>query len=790
MNKKFNRIIVLLIALFLIVGSVTSVYAQEKYEKSAGKKIRVAMLQYPNFIDYDQDGNPSGYACDYLDEIAKYTGWTYEYVPVSFKDAQKMLEEGQLDIIPGTQYTQERAQLYDYGEVSMLMDSNVLCVPADNTDYYYNDFKALEGKNIGVMTGSIRKEQFAQVLDNEGVSVNFIEFDTNDEEKAALEAGNVSAILMSMLRCTEDYRIIASTNPTDVYFTCNPNDQSIKEELDNAQQEILSTNPYYGLQLAEEHYGNVPRAYAFTDEERKFMESCPVITVAVSTDMSPIEYYDENSKSFKGLVVNYFDRISEITGLKFQFVERGDEKSIKQALEDNTIQLLATATEGGYVEKTYPVTLTETYIQNSVELVYNDKMENPLSTDGKIALKSGFVYYQNLAKQQGYKDIVYYDTFTECVDAVNKGTVDVTYLPSYSLSSLTEHAYLRNIKVLSSEIANYQCSIGVSNQCNPLLVSILDKALVAIPTTEKDTMLLNAVSSSSYSKSFKDLFYENLTLILGLIILISVILGAVGLWIAFRRNITNHKLAEAMEIAENASAAKTDFMSRMSHDMRTPMNGILGLTELSVNEKDVSVLTGNMNKIRREGQYLLCLINDTLDFQKIESGKLKLEPQIVSTRELITSIITMIKSDAQKDKVDVQVDVEDIEIDSYVKVDPVRIKHVFVNLVSNAVKFTPPGGSVKIAFKCVERTDNIAHDIITITDTGIGMSKEFIENRIFKPFSQEHSDIVSNYSGSGLGLSIAKRLVELMNGNIFVESELGEGSCFTVQLDFELADKS
>lgn len=786
-KKIIRSITVFWMVIAIITAISVPAYAQMPDGNTSTKQenIRVAMLQYPNFIDYNEYGKPSGFACDYLNEIARYTGWTYEYVPVSFSEAQKMLEEGTLDIIPGTQYTQERAARYDYCNTSMVVDANVLCVPVGNMSFYYNDLKALEGKNIGVMTGSIRKEQFEKVLDESGVTVDFIEFDTDAEEKEALKKGSVCAILMTKLRCTADYRIIASTNPTDVYFTCNPKNPSIKEEIDEAQQEILSENPYYGLQLSQKHYGSVPRAYAFSEEERKYMETCPTVTVAVSTDMNPLEYYDSKTNSFHGLVVDYFDKISEITGIKFQYVARGDKNETIKALEDGTVQVIATVTEGVNIESTYPLTLTDSYLQTSVSLAYNKNMEDSLSTDNCIALKSGFLYYQNLAEKQGYTDIVYYDTFAECVDAVNKGKADVTYLPNFSVSGLTGHAYLQNMKVLSSEISDYQCAIGVANQCDSKLVSILDKALASIPEAERETMLLSAVTGNREDKTFKDIFYENQTTILYSIIIVSVMIGLFGISLALRRNRTNRKLEEAMATVEQANAAKADFMSRMSHDMRTPMNGILGLTELSECESDVSVLTDNMRKIRQSGQYLLCLINDTLDFQKIETGRLKLEPQIVSTRELVTSVLQMVQLDAGKKGVDVQMITEEANLDGLVKVDPVRMKQIFFNLLSNAVKFTPSGGSVKVCFKCTGHTGNVAHDIITISDTGIGMSRDFIEHRIFQPFSQEHSDIVANYSGSGLGLSIAKKLVELMSGTISVESELGEGTTFTVKIDFE-----
>jgi signal transduction histidine kinase/CheY-like chemotaxis protein len=240
--------------------------------------------------------------------------------------------------------------------------------------------------------------------------------------------------------------------------------------------------------------------------------------------------------------------------------------------------------------------------------------------------------------------------------------------------------------------------------------------------------------------------------------------------------------------ADEANKAKTEFFSRMSHDMRTPMNGILGLVELSDDETDITVLKNNIGRIKQSSEYLLGLINDTLDFQKIESGKMALEPQIVATRDLVNNVFKMIQLECKKKNITLKMKVENADLDCLVNVDPMRMKQIFFNILSNSVKFTKPGGIIEICFKCVGHTGNIAHDVITITDTGIGMSKDFLEHDLFQPFSQEHSEITTNYAGTGLGLSIAKKLVELMHGDIAIESELGEGTKVIVTIDFERAE--
>ena len=247
---------------------------------------------------------------------------------------------------------------------------------------------------------------------------------------------------------------------------------------------------------------------------------------------------------------------------------------------------------------------------------------------------------------------------------------------------------------------------------------------------------------------------------------------------------TYTSMEEEMKSRE-ATQAKTAFLSRMSHDMRTPMTGILGLAALSEGEKDVAVLHDNLRRIKESGDYLLSLINDTLDFQQIESGKLTLDVQVVEAQPILDSVLELLRPAIEKKKMNFQVVNENAELDWYVRLDPVRYKQVLINLLSNAIKFTPEYGTVTFAFGCLSREGMISHDYIRISDTGIGMSRDFVENRLFKPFSQESNAVSTQYTGSGLGLSIVQSLVELMGGRIEVESELGVGTSFTVYLDFE-----
>ena len=233
-----------------------------------------------------------------------------------------------------------------------------------------------------------------------------------------------------------------------------------------------------------------------------------------------------------------------------------------------------------------------------------------------------------------------------------------------------------------------------------------------------------------------------------------------------------------------------DFYSRLSHDMRTPMNGILGIAALSKGEPDPAVLQDNIQKMENSGRYLLALVNDTLDFQKMQSGKLELHPDVVDTKKLINDIECMVIETAREKKIQFTTTVASAIQDDYIYADGMRLKQIFINLLSNAVKFTPEGGMVEWFIDIPSRNGMISHTVISVRDTGIGMSEGFVKHKLFQPFAQEYHSWAAQSVGTGLGLSIAKKLIEQMGGRIEVESEQGEGTTFTVYLDFETVDNA
>ncbi|MEA4854326.1 MAG: ATP-binding protein [Christensenella sp.] len=250
------------------------------------------------------------------------------------------------------------------------------------------------------------------------------------------------------------------------------------------------------------------------------------------------------------------------------------------------------------------------------------------------------------------------------------------------------------------------------------------------------------------------------------------------------QNEQNQRLGIALEEAKRANAAKSEFLSRMSHDMRTPMNGIIGLTGLALELPNrTEEITRHLKGIQGSGQYLLSLINDVLDMSKIESNMLALNPQPISSKGVVSEILAAVRNSADEKHVALDLRRVGAQQDYYIVADKLRLQQIFINILSNAIKFTPVGGKVEwtIEWMCFE--DGILHDKITVRDNGIGMSAEFLP-KLFEPFVQERGSISTAYTGTGLGMSIVKSLVKAMGGKIEVHSEKGVGTEVVILLDF------
>ena len=247
-------------------------------------------------------------------------------------------------------------------------------------------------------------------------------------------------------------------------------------------------------------------------------------------------------------------------------------------------------------------------------------------------------------------------------------------------------------------------------------------------------------------------------------------------------------LAEALAQAQYANNAKTTFLNNMSHDIRTPMNAIIGFTSLAVTHIDNKAQVQDyLGKIMTSGNHLLSLINDVLDMSRIESGKVKIEEKEVSLPEVMHDLKTIVQADVKARQLEFYIDTLDV-VNETIICDKLRLNQVLLNILSNALKYTKPGGMVSVRIiQLSEAQESSASYEFRIKDTGIGMSSEFLKH-VFEPFEREQTATVSGIQGTGLGLAITKNIVDMMGGEITVDSEEGKGSEFTVAFRFRVPD--
>lgn len=295
------------------------------------------------------------------------------------------------------------------------------------------------------------------------------------------------------------------------------------------------------------------------------------------------------------------------------------------------------------------------------------------------------------------------------------------------------------------------------------------------------------ILASNYDSFLKTTFtFAAIITVLIIVLAVSIItifiLSITDRKLMTQQKIAHDKLAEAAKLANVANEAKTEFLSNMSHDIRTPINGIMGMTAIALKENNPQKTNDCLNKIQGASNHLMSLINDILDMSRIERGKIEITNSNLNIIKLIEDCVSIIYGQLENRNLEVAVDVEEV-IHRELFGDDLHLKQVLINILGNAVKFTPDGGNIWIRIKETEHTSTKAWFRIEVEDTGIGMKEEFLKD-IFRPFSQEASNSRTTYQGTGLGMAITKNIIELMEGNISVESIYQKGSKFTVTLPF------
>ena len=789
-KDKNKRLCLSILAIIMLLFVSASGYASEiksdgkttQAMEEENKTVRVGYFPYSNFQEGSYGEHKQGAGYEYLQKISYITGWKYEYVYASFKECLDMLADGEIDILGSVSYTPERAEYIDFSTYAEGTERYWIYTRENHANLADGDLKQLNGCSIGVADGSYQKELLEKWLDSNQIQAEVVSCKGYDEMIEKLDADELDALVIPALSVNSDFIAIANIGVGDCYFGVSKSRPDLLRELNSALEEINNTETDYSSKLYARYEGKAVINYALNKEEKQWLDTHEnSIRVGYLKDNLP--FCGEENGKLTGILGTVLDTVQEKYGITIKAVPCSTGVQMNEALQSGEIDIAGPIIKDFYTQEQFQVVLTDEIFDITPVVIYKG---NEYSSGLATIAATETSLYSELMVSLLFPDaeIKQYDTQEECLEAVANGKAGATVIPSSKINILNESSLTKSLSF--AEMTKRQELAMFTTRENRRAATIINKAI------EQSSNILNGVVLAQNSVSEKKMtLQEILTEYAGLAIGISFVIIFVLLLLVYSLLVSRKKQIEALKEAQNANAAniaKTTFLNHMSHDIRTPMNAIVGFTDIAMKRKPDKEVENCLKKIRQSSEYLMTLINDVLDISRIESGKLEYKPVPVDLRDVINTILSIAKGYTEKRDLNFIVSREELK-NPYVMADELRIREVLLNIISNAVKFTKDGGTISfIAENCPGNDKN--HIIVRyrISDTGIGMSEEF-QTRIFDEFSQENDGARTSYKGTGLGMAIAKRYVDLMGGKIEVSSRQGSGSTFTVEIPLLIAER-
>lgn len=776
--KKFKlnvqRYICILLCLILYITVLPFPVSAEK-EKT--RTVRVGWYE-GIYNTTGADGQRRGYSYEYQQAVAAHTGWKYEYVEGSWAELMSMLKKGQIDLLGGISYAEERSTSMLFSALPMGEDRYYLYVNPSNTDISASNLTTLNEKRIGMMPDTLSDEMFHEWEKSHGVNTQQVDIiDVNDvrqklknheidgfvlNESPQWERDNISPALL----------IGGSYN----YFAVSKKRPDLKEELDQAMQKIERENPFYTDDLYK-RYLSANSLETLTDEEQNWLEQHGAVRIGYLKNDVGVSLADTESEKPVGIINDYISLASGCLGeknIEFQLTGFDSQEEELQALKDGRIDMIFHMNQNPYEAEQNDVILSNTVFEVNVAVLtgvkkFDENKENTVAVRRNNLLGKWYISFN-----YPFWKIKEYDSSDEVEKAVRSGEADCFVVKAGQSLETMADSKMRSIFLTKSGDSCFAVT-----RDNTTLMNILNKTIQTLPASRLSSQFCvyeNAPGKVTLAEYIKD----NLRAVsIGFVSTTLVIIMIIAYLMM--------KARKAQIQAEKANAAKSDFLFNMSHDIRTPMNALLGYSELIKRELTDPKLLDYQEKMEQSGNLLLSIINNVLDMARIESGKVELDEDYVKISDIYQNVYEVFRGEA--DKKGIQLAMEYNVEHEHVICDETKNKEIFLNLLSNAIKYTPSGGKVTIRTKelpCArEGYMRVQNEVI---DTGIGMSEKFLPS-LFSAFARERNTTAGKVAGTGLGMPIIKKYIDMMGGTIEAESALGKGSRFTVVLEHRIADK-
>ena len=770
--------------------------------KAAAETAPVKVVRVGSFEDtfnyVNEKGIRKGYGYELLQTLSGYTGWQLEYVTCDWSDCFEKLKNGEIDIMGDISYTEDRAEEMLFSDEPMGEEKYYLYADLSREDITASDFKTLNGKKIGVLMGTEPEVMLTEWEEKYDLKTQHVNISNNEDVKQKLANHEIDCFVSLEESFWAELGISTMTRvgKSDIYYAINKDRADIKEELDNAMRALEDADPFYTADLYKRYF-SLDYTPILTGEEKAWLKEHGAIRMGFLTGDSGVSTYDPATGEITGTITDYIQFARDCLGnqeLVFQMVGYDSQKAELDALKSGEIDMVFHFDQSPNLAEDYRVACTNTTWTSNMMAVtnkqhFNENQANRVAVpQNKLSLKRYIaVYYPQW-------EIVDCAAQEDAARLVKDGQADC-----FVTGVSSQENYSKKYDFYSVPLPNPAKSCFAVNSGNRHLLSILNKTIKAMPTNMLTGSLAMYKSSSrkvTLSEFIRDNFF--MVLLVSSIFVAVILLAILKLLRKARKaeaaarkaaNDTqelNAKLQIAVENAESANHAKSTFLFNMSHDIRTPMNAIIGYADLaSRHSDDPAKLKKYMENIQVCGQNLLMLLNNVLDLARIENDKTEMEYSVSDVDKDFRNCIAMFRNQADSKGQTLTVTTQLPY--PYIYADIPHLTEVCTNLVSNAVKYTGAGGTIRcgITQKPGEK-EGWCDTVVTVADNGIGMSQEF-QKHIFEPFERERTSTVSKVEGSGIGMGIVKKLVGLMGGTVEVESKIGVGSTFTVTIPCRIA---
>ena len=782
----------------LLLTALLSLSASAAETVSQHERVRVGFFAMDGYHMMDEDGNRSGYGYDFLRLMARYWDVDYEYVGYdkSWDEMQQMLIDGEIDMVTSARRTPEREELFDFSR-PIGTNNGILTVRSDNSTIVEGKYSTYDGMRVALLRGNSRNDEFAEYARTKGFTYKSVYFDSAEEIAEALQNGTVDAIVTSSLRKMNNERILEKFGSSDFYVIVKKGNTELLNQVNYAIDQMNAAEGDWKTTLYNKNYESAQaKSLEYTEEEKRIIAQYSKDNpLHILCDPTRYPYsYTENGK-VKGILPDYFRKIADYAGLSYEFLvpaTRDEYIAYQSAKGTVDISIDARLDTDNYAE-TKEWGLTAPYITMRMARVTRKDFDGNIHVVTTVDQTVSKSIEDALAP--GAEKLMC-STRQEMMEAVRNGKADAAFVYYYMAQAFVNSDTTGTMTYTLLEQPTFSYRMVVSSTENHALAGILTKAMYAMPDNLVEDLATQYTTYKATNLTLADMIRLHPVTAVAIIVFISWM--AVTMIIIVNRLRTRRKLqlaaqqkakemAVLAEQAQAASKAKSTFLSNMSHDIRTPMNAIIGFTNIALHQDSVPEMHNCLKKIEESSDHLLSLLNDVLDLSRIESGKVEFSPVPANITAVTDSVIEIVKGMLLNRELNFEVHREPLQ-NPYVMTEPVRIREILVNILNNAVKFTKDGGTIR--FDAGNRPGADAQHIVIcyrIKDTGIGMSEDF-QKKIFDEFAQEENGVRTQYKGTGLGMPISKKYIELMGGTITVDSRKGIGTTFTVEIPMELTN--